>query len=44
MTKEQIGMNAGIVWQVLHRNDPMTSEELAKKCKLNLPDTAAAIG
>lgn len=44
MTKEQIGVNAGIVWQVLYRNDPMTSEELAKECKLNLPDTAAAIG
>jgi len=44
MTKEQIGVNAGIVWQVLHRNAPMTYEDLVKECKLNLPDTAAAIG
>ena len=41
MTKEQIGVNAGIVWQVLHRNAPMTYEDLVKECKLNLPDTAA---
>ena len=44
MKKEKIGVNAGVVWHVLHRNDPMTFEDLAKAAGLNLPDTAAAIG
>lgn len=44
MKNEKIGINAGIVWRTLHRNDPMTLDDLAKAAELNLPDTAAAIG
>lgn len=44
LLKEQIGTNAGLVWEYLSTNDATTIKDLRKKCKLKEKDLYAALG
>ncbi|GAA6256172.1 winged helix-turn-helix domain-containing protein [Bacteroides sp. f07] len=44
MDKHSIGLNAGIIWQILSDNVQRTYDELKKECGLSDCDLNAAIG
>ena len=44
MNKHQIGLNAGIVWHLLHNNERWTYRDLKKASGLSDRDLDAAIG
>ncbi len=44
MTKEEMGMNAGLVWNALNENGAMTVKSLKKSTKLKDKQLFTAIG
>lgn len=44
MKREEIGMNAGLVWNALNEKGPMTVKDLRKATKLKDKQIFAALG